>query len=225
MGSAMPGKIGREEPETEMVRQRTPILVRDAQSKRRIHRELITLADTRDYIAAPILAHGTVIAVLHADRHSQSVALDTFDRDLIGAFCEGVGLAFERALYQERFVALKRQFERQANDVDEFLYGTTQWDISSGDERVPQSMPRANSIAYAYVSEGPLHGLTRRELEVLRHVGGGTSNQDIASRLGVSTGTVKTHMKNILRKLDATSRNEAAAIFRNAFGIPTYHTK
>ena len=55
--------------------------------------------------------------------------------------------------------------------------------------------------------------LTRRELEVLQHLAGGASNQDIAVRLGVTVGTVKTHVKGLLRKLGAVSRADAAARF------------
>lgn len=54
--------------------------------------------------------------------------------------------------------------------------------------------------------------LTARELVVLRLVAGGLSNKHIASRLGVSTGTVKTHVKSVLAKLEASSRTHAARI-------------
>lgn len=54
--------------------------------------------------------------------------------------------------------------------------------------------------------------LTERELEILRLVVAGQSNKLIARALGIAEGTVKTHLKSILEKLDATSRTEAAAI-------------
>jgi DNA-binding NarL/FixJ family response regulator len=54
--------------------------------------------------------------------------------------------------------------------------------------------------------------LTRREGEILRQLVLGQSNKTIAAKLALSVGTVKTHVKSILRKLDATSRTEAAAI-------------
>ncbi len=53
--------------------------------------------------------------------------------------------------------------------------------------------------------------LTDRELEVLSLIGLGLSNQDIAGRLTIELGTVKNHVHNILRKLDVSSRDEAAA--------------
>jgi DNA-binding NarL/FixJ family response regulator len=54
--------------------------------------------------------------------------------------------------------------------------------------------------------------LTSREGEVMRQLVMGLSNKAIASRLTVAEGTVKTHVKSILRKLDATSRAGAVAI-------------
>jgi DNA-binding NarL/FixJ family response regulator len=54
--------------------------------------------------------------------------------------------------------------------------------------------------------------LTRRELDVLVRIAEGRSNKDIAERLGLTEGTVKTHVKAILAKLDAMSRTDAVAI-------------
>jgi LuxR family maltose regulon positive regulatory protein len=53
--------------------------------------------------------------------------------------------------------------------------------------------------------------LSRRELDVLRLIGEGCSNQDIAGRLVLSLHTVKKHISNIFSKLDAKSRTQAIA--------------
>jgi DNA-binding NarL/FixJ family response regulator len=53
--------------------------------------------------------------------------------------------------------------------------------------------------------------LTGRELEVLKLVGEGYSNRDIASRLFISENTVKNHLRNILQKLHFENRVQAAA--------------
>jgi DNA-binding NarL/FixJ family response regulator len=60
--------------------------------------------------------------------------------------------------------------------------------------------------------------LTRRELEVLRLMARGNTNLAIANALVVREGTVKYHVKNILRKLGATSRADAVARFVRAGG-------
>lgn len=54
--------------------------------------------------------------------------------------------------------------------------------------------------------------LTARELEVLHHVAGGLSNLEIASALHIAEGTVKTHIKSILAKLEARDRSQAMVI-------------
>ncbi|MGK5543897.1 response regulator [Streptomyces sp. URMC 127] len=54
--------------------------------------------------------------------------------------------------------------------------------------------------------------LTGREREVLAMLGEGLSNQDIAARLGIGTGTVKTHVGAILDKTGSASRVQAALL-------------
>ena len=52
--------------------------------------------------------------------------------------------------------------------------------------------------------------LTTRELQVLRHLGLGLSNREIGTSLDISVETVKEHVQNILRKLQAVDRTAAA---------------
>ena len=56
--------------------------------------------------------------------------------------------------------------------------------------------------------------LSARELEVLRLIAEGLSNQAIAQRLFLSTGTVKVHLRHIYGKLDVNSRTQAVARLR-----------
>ncbi len=58
----------------------------------------------------------------------------------------------------------------------------------------------------------PFAELTPRELEILCLLAEGQSNKVIARNLGISDGTVKLHVKAILRKLDVHSRVEAAVM-------------
>jgi DNA-binding NarL/FixJ family response regulator len=53
--------------------------------------------------------------------------------------------------------------------------------------------------------------LTERETQILRMVVEGSSNKAIASRLGLGEGTIKSHLRNIYRKLQVRTRAEAAA--------------
>jgi DNA-binding CsgD family transcriptional regulator len=66
----------------------------------------------------------------------------------------------------------------------------------------------------------PLAGLTAREHEVLRLLAAGRSNKEIAAELFIAPKTASVHVSNILGKLGAASRTEAAAIaHRNGVGL------
>jgi DNA-binding NarL/FixJ family response regulator len=78
--------------------------------------------------------------------------------------------------------------------------------VHAGKRRVPGEI--ASEIA-EHVADDALSG---REIEVLRRVAAGKSNKLIAAELSISEGTVKTHMKSILPKLDATDRTHAVMI-------------
>ncbi len=58
----------------------------------------------------------------------------------------------------------------------------------------------------------PFNDLTPREMEILCHLSEGQSNKVIARNLSISDGTVKLHVKAILRKLGVHSRVEAAVM-------------
>jgi two-component system nitrate/nitrite response regulator NarL len=57
-----------------------------------------------------------------------------------------------------------------------------------------------------------LSELTPRELEILKHLAEGQSNKAIGRDLDITDGTVKLHVKSILRKLGVRSRVEAAVL-------------
>lgn len=59
-------------------------------------------------------------------------------------------------------------------------------------------------------SSGEIDALTQRELEILKLIAKGLSNKLIARELDISDGTVKVHVKHLLKKLHLRSRVEAA---------------
>ena len=60
--------------------------------------------------------------------------------------------------------------------------------------------------------------LTRREVEVLRLLGEGLTNAEIAGRLFISIKTAGNHVSNILMKLGLRNRSQAAALARTHLG-------
>jgi DNA-binding NarL/FixJ family response regulator len=78
----------------------------------------------------------------------------------------------------------------------------------------PAEAPVAPPQAKPAPSDDSLGQLTRRELEILEMVAQGLQNKSIAARLNLSEFTVKIHLHNIITKLGAHNRTEAAAFFR-----------
>lgn len=72
--------------------------------------------------------------------------------------------------------------------------------------RLVQSLINPGTPAVA----GALDSLTQRELEILGHLAAGRSNKVIARKLDLAESTIKVHVQNILRKLELTSRVQAA---------------
>ncbi len=67
---------------------------------------------------------------------------------------------------------------------------------------------------------GLIEPISERELEVLRLMAEGKTNQEIARQLVVARGTIKAHAANIYRKLDAANRTEAVARARHLGILP-----
>jgi len=78
--------------------------------------------------------------------------------------------------------------------------------VHMGKRRIPPE------IAAEIAEHATDDALSERELQVLRAVGSGYSNKQIATRLAISESTVKSHMKSILPKLNARDRTHAVMI-------------
>lgn len=65
-----------------------------------------------------------------------------------------------------------------------------------------------------------LAGLTARELEVLRHVAAGASNEDIATALAIAPLTVKTHVNRAMTKVGAHDRAQLVVLAYEAGVLP-----
>ncbi|MET7529694.1 response regulator transcription factor [Streptomyces goshikiensis] len=79
--------------------------------------------------------------------------------------------------------------------------------------------PRPRRPAVPPQTAAAVASLTRREREVLGRLGEGLSNAEIAGRLELAEGTVKTHVSRVLGKLELRSRAQAAVLARE-LGIP-----
>lgn len=74
----------------------------------------------------------------------------------------------------------------------------------------PLSQIVARSIQQGPSTASAIEKLTKREVEILRHIAQGESNKVIARKLDIAEATVKVHIKNLLKKLSLRTRVEAA---------------
>lgn len=200
--------------ESEMMRRRAPVLVRDAQRDPRTHGAIGAASLCRSYVAAPVMPEGRVIGFLHADCYMSRRHIDEDDLAVLWLFAEGFGYAFQRTVLVERLIGLRANVQGMTRSMD------TVMDDVCGAETELAPVDRENSDATSMVAatliapESRLETLlTRREVEVLSLMAMGKSNIAIATHLVISEGTVKSHVKHILRKLRAANRAEAVYRF------------
>ena len=81
--------------------------------------------------------------------------------------------------------------------------------VISGEAMLAPAITRRLIDTFAAAAPAALDALTPREREVLSLIATGLANAEIATRLGVATGTVKTHVNALLSKLDLRDRVQA----------------
>jgi DNA-binding CsgD family transcriptional regulator len=194
--------------ETELVRRRIPVLVSDPWTHPRTHRPIVEASRSTSYAAAPIMPTTRVIGFFHVDRFGQELPVSPEDRDNLWVFAEHFGLLYERSVLVERL-------ESQRSQLHELLSET----IVSIDEVCDSEFGLVRTEPIAAPLSGPTRSsrspldslLTAREQEVLDLMASGATNNQIARELVVSEGTVKSHVKRILRKLRVENRAGAVA--------------
>jgi DNA-binding CsgD family transcriptional regulator len=192
--------------ESEMVRRHAPALVTEADADGRVFRPMVEASGLRSYVAAPLMPTGRVIGFLHADY--ETAVVDELDRDMLWAFAEAFGQIFERAVLLSRLRDQREQVRRAMETVEQVLddLASAEIELAAG----PGS-PAPRRLASPTPGSRIDSLLTPRELEVLTLMATGATNSRIAEQLVISDGTVKSHVKRILRKLRAANRGEAIA--------------
>lgn len=197
--------------ETEMARRRAPCLVTDAAGDARTHKPFVELSRTRCYVAAPIMPRGKVIGFFHADYHFSERPVDDIDRATLGAFAEGFSQVFERAVLRERLRA-QRDRVREVVSATESAMGDLD-DAAIWHGRGSHETLRTATVSLSDGESRTQWMLTPREMEVLALMAAGSTNAMIAKELFIAEGTVKSHVKRILRKLNASNRAQAVSHF------------
>jgi DNA-binding CsgD family transcriptional regulator len=200
------------------VRLRYPLL--EAEMLRRRHARVVAAPDDEDaaarhafaavmgwgeHLAAPVVLEGRVIGFLHGDRDAP---LTEADRDGLERFAAAFAGIFERAVLRRRLRVQRQELRQVASWADA---RTSELSDGAIDLAVERDAPAGDEPVRAQGDAALRDLLTRRELDVLEHMVQGETNADIARALVVSEGTVKFHVKNILRKLHASNRAEATS--------------
>ena len=199
--------------ERELVRRGRAAIVTSARDDKRTFKGIIDVSGCRGYVAAPITARGRVVGLLHADRPATDLNVTDEHREQMEAFGQCVSIVLENA-------ALEEKLQHQAKAVREFCrvldVEREAHDSPPSSELLRIGMARTNFGRRTAGHSRRLSALTPREREVLEHAATGATNAQIARRLVISEGTVKSHLKGIARKLDTSSRAAAVAVYSGA---------
>lgn len=121
------------------------------------------------------------------------------EKDLLEALRLGATGYLLKDMDPDNFVKLLQQAKEGETVVASDLTGLlARAALSQSDESQPSKKNRYN--------------LTPRELDILSHIAKGESNKGIANALGIVDGTVKLHVRAVLKKLGAQSRVQAAVM-------------
>ena len=203
--------------ETEIVRRREPVLVTDPQKDPRRANSLVTALRTKSYVAAPIMLDGRVIGILEADCYFSGRLLNARDLDNLWTFAERFGYAAERVALLERLRSQHDSVQNLLSTTIDTLSGAGEGNVDLHSSR-QHTAGEADTLLRLSLSAEPAIDdlLTPRELEVLALMASGSTNADVAAQLVISESTVKSHVKNILRKLTAGNRAEAVSRYMRA---------
>jgi LuxR family transcriptional regulator, regulator of acetate metabolism len=193
--------------ETELARRRIAMLVTDPMAHPRTYKPIVEVSRSTSYAAAPIMPTTRVIGFFHVDRFGQELPVSPQDRDNLWVFAEHFALLYERSVLVERL-------ELQRTQLHDLLSATSDSldQICDAAVTLERREPATVTISRPAGTRSPLGSLlSAREQEVLELMASGATNNQIARELVVSEGTVKSHVKRILRKLHVDNRAGAVA--------------
>jgi DNA-binding CsgD family transcriptional regulator len=196
--------------ECELLRRRQARLVADVDHSQPARYAFLDTLGWREYVAAPIMVEAAAVGFLHGDRAMSRRPLAQLDADALEQFAAGFALVFERAVLRRRLRDQRREIRRISSWAEarsgELSEGAIELSGDHGEEH-----ERRAAAPELLTEDGLATHLTAREIDVLQLMADGKTNGDIARVLFVSEGTVKFHVKNILRKMQASNRADASA--------------
>ena len=208
-GRAHPVPLVHGLPEDEARRRCKPILVTRVQEREAVHQAVADASASRSYVAAPIMPGKRLLGFVHGDRFFHRGEVTDFDAELIGVFSQGFSFALERALLAEELEQMRATVRQIGLGLQGYAEQGTTPSPTPGFIS-PNAWQGASPVRAHEPHVGEVE-LTRRKYDVFQLMAQGDTNHRIARRLSISEGTVKSHVKHILRKLGAANRAEAVA--------------
>jgi LuxR family transcriptional regulator, regulator of acetate metabolism len=205
--------------EWEVMRKGWPLLARVHEDEESLDRHAHqAVMKWREYVTAPLVLEGRVVGFLHGDNAISGRPLSDVNRDALSMFAVAFPAVYELAVLRHRLRVQRQEMRQIASwaDTRTSELRDRAVTLNPDDDReevnaTVYALPGSALQGSALQSTGHVSNLTRRELEVLELMVKGESNGHIANQLFVSEGTVKFHVKNILRKMGARNRSELTA--------------
>lgn len=150
--------------------------------------------DLREFLGVPISHRGEVLGELYLSGTTAGrfTAADQGRVEMLAAHA-GLAIATARLASREREIAALRERDRISREIQ-------------------GAVSRALVGMVAGARAAGMRHLSARELDVLRLMADGRSNKEIASDLGLSEKTVKSHVSSVLGKLGVADRTQAAVL-------------
>lgn len=193
--------------EARLLEEHRPALITDT-SAVDIH-PIIRQGRSHSYVVAPIVPAGRVVGFFHADHLTDGRVCDATDRDVLWRFAEGFGHLYERTALLEDIRAQRNRVRGLLSTVEQTMDELAEAEVELAATPDGDAAPGALAVVRAMSTN--LEELTPREREVLELVATGARNSEIAERLAIGEGTVKTHVRHILAKLGAVNRSQVIA--------------
>src|SRR5246127_5099430 len=193
-------------PEALIIRRRSPAIITDALHDPDAFQPIVQKMQAANYVGAPVLAFGEVVATIHGDAYFTDRPVDEVDRDVIASFAASLGPIVERAILIEQLQFQQRVAEQLAQSARGVLGGM------GGQAPLLELDEQATTAPWQSRSE-IVSDLTRREYEVLQLMTKGATNREIAASIFLSEETVKSHVKRILQKFGVANRGQAVATY------------
>jgi DNA-binding CsgD family transcriptional regulator len=172
--------------ETDVAEKASTLVVDEVQTHPRVCRPIAAVSRADNYGVVPIVVEHTVIGMVHVDCYLQKRSVRRAECDLLALAVENLSAHLSRVLLLDQLRAICQAPGRL-------------WSTPVPASASPKPRP------------GPPPQLTERELDVIRLMAAGETNYRISRLLDIAESTVKTHVSNILRKLDAANRAQAVS--------------